>query len=180
MRSTDTNSESGIRYALRILAGTSIVWFSLRQVHGVDPLWAVVSVIVVSEPRFQGVVTAFRTRMLNTVVGCAVALGFLELFGLSSWSILLAMAASVLVGSYLVSAHFVWRVAPTTVAIIMIPGFSEDSHHFALNAALLRTGETLYGCGVAIGVAWVVTEAASRWRRRRVETAVDTGPPSGL
>ncbi|MDE3179494.1 MAG: FUSC family protein [Acidobacteriota bacterium] len=163
MDSKQPSSPSGIKYALRILAGTSIVWFTLRQFHDVNPLWAVVAVVVVSEPQFQGAVTAFKTRMLNTVVGCVVALAFLELFGLSSWSILLAMAASVLAGAYMISAHVVWRIAPVTVGIIMIPGFTEGSHNFALDAALWRTGETLYGCAVAVGVAWVISETSSRW-----------------
>jgi uncharacterized membrane protein YccC len=167
MSDDQADSPSGIHYALRILAGTTIVWFSLQGLHAEDRLWAVISVIVISEPKFQGAVIAFKSRVLNTVVGCVVALVFLELFGLGSWSILAAMAASVVAGAYLISAHLAWRIAPVTVAIIMIPGMAERSHTLALHAALWRTGATLYGSGIAVGVAWVIAEIAHSYKLRR-------------
>lgn len=167
MNPDPTNSASGIKYALRILVGTSIAWFSLRGFQGVDPLWAVISVVVVSEPRFDGALAAFNNRVLNTVVGCVVALAFLELFGFGIWSILIAMSASVVIGAYLISAHVAWKIAPVTVAIVTIPGLAERSHNLALHAALWRTGETLYGSGISVGVAWLITEIGHHYDLHR-------------
>lgn len=164
MNAKETDPASGIQYALRILVGTSIVWFGLRSFPGVNPLWAVIPVIVVSETGFHGTISAFKSRVLNTVVGCVVALVFLALFGFTSWSILLAMALSVLAGSYLISFHVSWKVAPVTVAIIMVPGFVNHASNGALSAALWRTGEVLLGGGVAVGVEWLLTGIGRRYR----------------
>jgi uncharacterized membrane protein YccC len=53
-----------------------------------DPLWAMISVVIVSDAELGATVKAFR--------GCAVGLTFLWVLGPANWSILLAMSAAVL------------------------------------------------------------------------------------
>jgi uncharacterized membrane protein YccC len=155
MNSTDSSRASGIQYAVRILLGTTVVWLILRKLH-TDPIWAMISVVIVSGPRFESAVLAFKSRVTNTVIGCGVGLSFLLLFGLRNWSILIAMTASVLVCTYLVKVPVSWRIAPVTVAIVMTPGLAGHSKDVAIHAAFLRTGEVLLGSGVAVAVAWTI------------------------
>jgi uncharacterized membrane protein YccC len=50
----------GLHYAVRILVGTTFVWLMLRKVGDADPLWAVISLIVVTEPRIEAAWLAFH------------------------------------------------------------------------------------------------------------------------
>src|SRR5262245_49241106 len=60
----------GLHYAVRICIGTTAVWLLLRSVGDADAIWAVISVIVATEPQMQTVVFAFMSRIVNTVIGC--------------------------------------------------------------------------------------------------------------
>jgi hypothetical protein len=51
--STPAALPSGIGYAIRILIGTTIVWLALARIKNVDPLWAIISVVIVSEPELE-------------------------------------------------------------------------------------------------------------------------------
>jgi len=44
-----------ISFAIRILIGCIIVWFTLDFFHDAKKIWALISVIVVSDPNFNAV-----------------------------------------------------------------------------------------------------------------------------
>jgi uncharacterized membrane protein YccC len=146
---------SGIGYAVRILAGTTIVWLALYHFKGIDPLWAIISVVVVSEPELGPAVLAFKSRVANTVIGCAVGLLFLFVVGPADWSILLAMAVSVLICTSFIHVPISWRIAPITVALVMKPSVLSHSVSAGIPVALHRTGEVLFGSAVAVCVSLV-------------------------
>jgi uncharacterized membrane protein YccC len=149
-------ASSGVGYAVRILTGSAIVWLVLSHIKGTDPLWAIISVVVVSEPELGPAVLAFKSRVANTVIGCAVGLLFLFVLGPAVWSILLAMAASVLICTSFIRVPVSWRIAPITVALVMMPSVLSHSVAAGLGIALRRTGEVLLGSAVAVCVslAW--------------------------
>jgi len=40
----------GFRFAVNVLIATSIVWFTLREIHDTNPIWAIASLVAASEP----------------------------------------------------------------------------------------------------------------------------------
>jgi|SRR5271165_1946675 len=153
--STPTAVPSGIGYAIRILAGTAIVWLALYHIKGVDPLWAIISVVVVSEPELGTAVLAFKSRVANTLIGCAVGLVFLFTLGPAAWSVLLGMAVSVIICTSFIRVPLSWKIAPITVALMMTPSVLNHSVSAGLPTALRRTAEVLFGSAVAVCVSHV-------------------------
>ena len=145
-----TTQPSGFQYAVRILVGCIIVWFVLDRINHHNPLWAVISIIVATEPELSAALMAFNSRIVNTFIGCAVGLGFLYLLGPSFGSILLGIVASVLICTHLIRVPGSWRIAPVTVAIVMTPSVLGSSRAVGLAAAIERTEEVLLGSGVAL------------------------------
>jgi len=151
---------SGVGYAIRIFIGTTIVWLLLSTIGDPTPLWAMVSVVVVSEPQLGTAVLAFRSRLVNTLIGSLVALACLVIFGPAFWAVPVSMSIAVLVCTYLVRVPLSWKIAPVTVALVMAAGISGHSADAALATALRRTAEVMFGSAVAVSVAWV---ASRRW-----------------
>jgi uncharacterized membrane protein YccC len=161
---------SGLRYATRMLISGVIVWLILAGMLKADPLWGLISSVVVTEVKAASAWNAFVSRLLNTVIGCVVALGFLKFAGASEWSVLAAMAVSTIVSSDLVKVPISWRIAPITAAIVMLPAYASHSSHTGLTAALQRVGEVVIGSAVAVAVSYA-TSGLLRWRRGGGETA---------
>src|SRR5260370_1290296 len=151
----------GWQYAVRILIGCVIVWFVLQLIHHANPLWALISVIIVTEPELGAAFLAFNSRMVNTLIGCAVGLSFLYLLGPSYWSILLGIIVSVILCTHFIRVPGSWRVAPVTVAILMNPSVLGSGRAAGLAAAIDRTEEVLLGSAVAL----LITYVASLLRR---------------
>jgi uncharacterized membrane protein YccC len=157
---------SGLRYAVRVLISGVIVWFILGVLAHSDPLWGLISAVVVTDLKVRSAMNNFVSRMLNTLIGCGIGLGFLKLFGASAWVVLLAMALAIIVSADLVKVPISWRIAPITAAIVMTPAYVLHSPHAGLAAALQRTGEVVIGSAVAVLVS-VATSGLFRWRQGR-------------
>lgn len=153
-----------MRYASRILLGGAIVWAILSHLGHADPLWAIISTVVVTDPQLESALIAFRSRLTNTLVGCAVGVAFLFVLGGSALSILLAMATAVVVSGDLLRVPVSWRIAPITVAIVMTPAILGGSTQVAEHAALARTGEVLLGSAVAVFVTFITSPQFLPWR----------------
>jgi uncharacterized membrane protein YccC len=145
------------QYAVRILLGCGVAWYTLHFVGIYNPLWALVSVIVVTEPEPNAAWMAFLSRIINTMIGAAIGLPLLYLFGPKFWSVLLGVTISVLISTQLTRVPGSWRVAPTTVAIVMTPSVLAASRSSGLSTARDRTIEVLVGSAVAL----VITLCAS-------------------
>jgi len=78
------------------------------------------------------------------------------------WSILLAMAVSVVICTSFIRVPLSWRIAPITVALVMTPSVLHHSTAVGLPIALRRTGEVLFGSAVAV----CVSLAGSKLRRK--------------
>ena len=156
---------AGLQLAARILIGAGLVWLLVKSLGHRDPLWAMISVVIVSDAELDATVKAFRYRALNTVIGCAVGLAFLYVLGPASWSILLAMAASVLISTSSVYTLYAWRIAPVTVVLVMMPGILQSSRVAGTPIAIRRTEDVLLGSAVAVIVSWIFYVAALARRR---------------
>src|SRR5216683_4147999 len=156
---------SGVQYAVRILIGCVIVWFVLNRINHPNPLWALISVIIVTEPELSAAFLAFNSRIVNTLIGCAVGLSFLYLLGPSYWSILLGIIVSVIICTNLIRVPGSWRVAPVTVAILMTPSVLGGGRSTGLATAIDRTEEVLLGSAVALLITYVASLVQRLLRR---------------
>ena len=159
---------SGVRYAVRVLISGAIVWFLLGVLAHVDPLWGLISSVVVTDLKVESAMSNFVSRMLNTLIGCGTGLVFLRLFGFSAWVVLLAMGLSIIISADLVRVPISWRIAPITTVIVMTPAYLLHSPHAALTAALQRTGEVVIGSAVAVVVSYAAA-GLQRWLRAGAE-----------
>jgi len=164
---------SGLRHAVRMLISGLIVWLILSVVWKVDPLWGLISSVVVTDVKVQSAWNAFVSRLLNTLIGCLLALVFLRFAGASEWSVLAAMAVATVVSADLVKVPISWRIAPITAAIVMLPAYESHSVHAGLAAALQRTGEVIIGSSVAVAVSYAT---GGLFRRKPQDDAAE---PSG-
>jgi len=148
----------GLHYAVRIFIGTTVVWLLLWSVGDAEAVWAVISVIVVTEPQLQTAWLTLGSRIVNTVIGCATGLIFLLLAGPEIWVLPLALTATVLVCTYVVRLSSSWRLAPATAALVMASGVVEQSRISGAGVALHRAGEVVLGCAVAFLVTWCMSK----------------------
>ena len=61
------------------------------------------------------------------LVGCGIGLLFILMGGAKDWMLPLALAAAVLVATYLVRIKTMWRQAPITAAVVIAAGLTEGS-----------------------------------------------------
>ena len=159
--------KTGFQYAIRIFIGSTVAWYALHSVGHHDPLWAVISVVMVSEPAFQSAVLAFRWRVINTLVGCGVGVLFLWIAGPSIWAILAAMVSCVLISVWIMDAPTGWRIGPISSAIVMKPVVLRPHEHMGMDQALLRTSAVLAGSAIAVIVSWILDIALPKLRPRQ-------------
>jgi uncharacterized membrane protein YccC len=158
--------KTGVQYAIRILIGSSVAWLVLYSVGHHDPLWAMISVVMVSEPELPSAVVAFRWRVTNTVVGCGVGVLFLWIAGPSVWSILIAIVTCVLICVWVIDAPTGWRIGPISTLIVMTPVL-QNGQHTGMEEALLRTSAVLAGSAIAVIVAWILDVVLPKLRPRQ-------------
>jgi uncharacterized membrane protein YccC len=140
----------GVRFALNVFIGTTIVWVLLRLVSDTNPVWAIASLVAASDPQVKQAVRTFRGRIINALVGCGIGLLFLIVGGWSPWKLPLALAAAVLVSSYVVRVQVMWRQAPITAAIVIAGGLTHDSKVIGVEHGLHKVAEVIFGCVVGL------------------------------
>jgi uncharacterized membrane protein YgaE (UPF0421/DUF939 family) len=148
----------GIPWAIRIVISCVITWVVLQHFLGIYPVWAMISAVVVSEHEFQSALATFKSRVLNTLIGCAVGLACLYLFGSAIWSVAIGVAISVLVCTNFVHIQGNWKIAPITVLIVMTPGILSQSTRGDIDVGLRRTGQVLFGGLVAVTISYLATK----------------------
>jgi uncharacterized membrane protein YccC len=114
--------------------------------------------VATSDPLMKQAILTFRARIINTLVGCAIGLAFIAIGGTRLLTLPLAMAASVLVSSYVVRIQTMWRQAPISAAFVIAAGLEYHSRKHGLQAGVQRMMEVLFGCLVGITVAWIVSQ----------------------
>jgi uncharacterized membrane protein YccC len=147
----------GVRFAVNVFIASAILWYLLRVVAEVNPIWAIASMVAASEPQVKEAVRMFRSRIINVLVGCAVGLLFLLVGGANEWTLPLAMAVTVLVSSYVIHIQTMWRQAPINAALIIATGLSHHSKLSGAEDGLHKVGEVLLGCLMGLVVSWIMS-----------------------
>ena len=78
--------------------------------------------------------------------------------GTQDWILPLALAAAVLVSTYVVRVKTMWRQAPITAAVVIAAAAASDSFVVGIEQGLHKVAEVVFGCLVGI----VVSLAMSR------------------
>lgn len=139
-----------LAYAWQIILGCTVVWWTLYLLHDDRKVWALISVIIVTEPQIDDLRKATFSRIINTLSGCAIGLAFIYIAHINFWSLVGAITVSVLISTSFKLYPASWKLAPVTVAIIMVPSILEHSTwHEAMIYSFQRTGEILFGTLVA-------------------------------
>jgi uncharacterized membrane protein YccC len=148
-----------LRYASKTLIGSLICWFGLVWAGIADPVWAVITVMIVGDPDITTTAELARARAINTMVGCFVGLSVLLVFGYSPLAALVAAALTVMVVMLIDRYPTNWRLAPATVMIVVDAGRLAQTHGEEIQYSLLRMAEIAVGCTVALGLSVIYT----RW-----------------
>jgi len=143
------------------------VWIVFRAFGDTYPIWAMISVVMVSEIELHASYIATRGRIAHTAAGCAVGLIVLALAGTGIWQLCAASVIASLVSFYLVQLGGNWRTAPAATVVVMATGIQHFSRYAGYQAAVERAVEVLGGSIIALAVTWV---AAKLWPAR-META---------
>jgi uncharacterized membrane protein YccC len=147
----------GIHYAVSMFIATAVLWIVVHKLGKANPVWAISSMVATSDPVMKQALLIFRSRIINTLVGCAIGLLFIAIGGSRIITLPLAMAAAVLVSSYVVRIQTMWRQAPISAAFVISAGLEYHSRSSGLQAGAQRTSEVLFGCIVGLVVAWLVS-----------------------
>jgi uncharacterized membrane protein YccC len=146
----------GVRFAVNVFIASIIVWITLRFFTHANPIWAIASMIASSEPVVKQGLKMFRSRLINTLVGCTVGLLFLTVGEPTPWRLPFALAITVLLASYIVRIQVMWRQAPITAAIVIAGSLSVHSKMGGVESGLRRVIEVIFGCVVALAVSWLM------------------------
>ncbi len=147
----------GIHYAVSIFIATAVLWVLVHELAETNPIWAISSMVATSDPAMKQAVLTFRSRIINTLVGCGVGLLFIALGGTRLITLPLAMAVTVLLSSYVVRIQTMWRQAPISAAFVIAAGLEYHSRKRGLVAGVGRMSEVLFGCIVGLVIAWLVS-----------------------
>ena len=147
----------GVRFAVNVFVASAILWYVLRYLADTNPIWAIASMVAASEPQVKEAERMFRSRIINVLIGCVVGLTFLLIGGANDWTLPLALAATVLVSSYLIHIQTFWRQAPITAALVIATGVTHHSRVSGMEDGLHKVGEVLFGCLMGLVVSWIMS-----------------------
>jgi uncharacterized membrane protein YccC len=147
---------NGLHLAANIFIATILLWLLLRAWADLNPIWAISSMVAASDPVVKQAAKTFRGRIVNSLAGSAVGMFVLVVGGPSDWKLPIAMAAAVLVSSYVVRQPTMFRQAPITAAIVIAAGLEKHSKLSGVELGVRRVGEVLLGCLLGILVSWAM------------------------
>ena len=148
----------GLRFAINVALGATLVWYSMRLIVDSSPIWAIASMVAASEPEVNEAFRMFRCRLINVLVGCAVGLVFTVIAAPTESTLPLALGATVLISSYAVRVKTMWRQAPITAAIVIAAGITSQSSATGMAHGLHKVAQVLFGCLVGLLVSWVMSK----------------------
>jgi len=156
--------DNALLYVSKLLTGSIIVWYGLRAVGIAEPIWALISLIVVTEPDVRIAKTNFRARVINTINGAIVACLALVVFGANFLAMLVAMTVSVLIAMSLQNYPPNWRLAPNTTVVLMAAALTGSGLSEEMRLAMYRVAEVLTGSTVALLQTLVYGYFLRKWR----------------
>ena len=142
-------------YLIKIGCGCVLLWFGLRAAGIDNPVWALISLVLVVEPQWAAATLNVRARVLNTLLGCTVAALAAWLFGSGFAALLASTLAATAFAMVVRGFPGNWRLAPATALILSAAAIHERVMSREFELVGLRACEVLAGSGMALLMAWV-------------------------
>jgi Fusaric acid resistance protein-like len=89
-----------------------LLWLILRKFTGLNPVWAISSMIVASDPMVRTAMKTFHGRIVNSLLGCGVGILVLVIGGSNEWKLPIALSAAAFLSAYVVRVPVMFRQAP--------------------------------------------------------------------
>jgi uncharacterized membrane protein YccC len=137
---------AGLHFSANIFVATTLLWIILRKFAGLNPIWAISSMIAASDPVVKTAMKTFHSRMVNSLLGCAVGMLVLVVGGSNEWQLPIALSAAAFMSAYVVRVQVMFRQAPITAAIIIASGLEKHTKLSGLELGARRVVEVLLGC----------------------------------
>ncbi|WP_162918193.1 FUSC family protein [Taklimakanibacter deserti] len=161
-----------LRHALRVVTAVIAAFVVVRLLGMPQGWWAVITAVLVVQTSVGGSLKAALDRLLGTIAGAlcgaavAVAIPHVTDLGLG-----IAIAAAILPLAYLAAINPMFRVAPVTALIVMLPIYGPGGN--PLISAADRVIEIVIGNIVALAVTFVIlpTRAHSQLREAAAKVA---------
>jgi uncharacterized membrane protein YccC len=143
---------------IAIPGGALLLGLFFWNLRNTDPMWAIVSFVLVYDPDMRAAISTGLWRLGHTVVGSGIVLALIFAFGLHKWVMPASLAIGVLVCGVALRFHPSWKTLLVTIALVagsalLQPGTGTD-------VATLRAIEVTVGSALAIVFSW----AAARLR----------------
>lgn len=167
--------KNALVYIIKILCGSLILWYTLPMLGFEEPYWAMISLIIVTEPDMNLARANFKARMINTISGCVLACISLLLFGPTFHAMLIAMVATIAIAMLWQNYPSNWRLGPITVVILMSAAFSGSGVNEELHLAFLRVAEVVIGSIVAL-LQGLVYMQIQKWQERKADAQTSERP----
>ena len=173
-------NKNALVYTIKILMGSVILWFGLTALGIAEPYWALISLITVTEPDVTQARLNFKARKINTFTGTLIAVVVLVLVGSGLVALLVAVTLAVLAALMVHNYPANWRLAPTTVVVLMSAAANGNEFHEELDYALLRVAEVLAGSVVALLQALVYVRIVGWLANRSAYRRIVPGPANRI
>jgi len=157
--------ENAFIYIIKLITGSLIVWFGLRAVGITEPYWAMISLIVVTEPEIVQAKKSFRARVINTINGTIAAGLALWIIGPTFVAMLVAMTVATLIAMSIENYPNNWRLAPNTTVVLMSAALTGTGLSEEIRLAMYRVLEVLTGSTVALLQTLVYAWLLNYWKR---------------
>ena len=165
-------------YSSKLFIAAFLSWYGLK-IAGIDnPIWAVITVFVVSDPSLTTTLNLSKVRTINTLVGCLFGLLSIFVFGYSPLISIVTACLTVAFVTMIERYPVNWRLAPVTVIILMDAARLAQSRTEEFHYVIMRVMEIGVGSAIALILAGIYT-----WIGRRVTPPIAQEdipvPPTG-
>ncbi|MDI9338316.1 MAG: FUSC family protein [Alphaproteobacteria bacterium] len=148
---------TGLVYSFKIILGLSLIHSIGLWLHQ-PTIWAMITIVVASDPDFKTASKIIKQRNFNTFLGCIVGLINIWLFGENFYSLILSIFITICL-SHLVVKQPNWRLAPAST-IIVYTGFFLKNVYGDFSPTYLaaqRCIEIVVGGLIALGLSFCFT-----------------------
>jgi len=149
---------AGLHFSANIFVATTVLWIIVRKFAGLNPIWAISSMIAASDPVVKTAMKTFHGRMVNSLLGCAVGMLVLVIGGPNEWKLPIALSAAAFISAYVVRVQVMFRQAPITAAIVIASGLERHAKLSGVELGARRVAEVLLGCVVGVAVTWIMSK----------------------
>lgn len=149
---------AGLHFSVNIFVATTVLWIIVRKFAGLNPIWAISSMIAASDPVVKTAIKTFHGRMVNSLIGCVVGMLVLVVGGSNDWKLPIALAAAAFISSYVVREQVMFRQAPITAAIIIASSLEKHTKLSGMELGARRVAEVLLGCVVGVTISWIMSK----------------------